>query len=104
MKNITLLLLLTTSGIFAQATPKEPKLPRKVFSQTPVVVHDPARDKPVLVLFENQRSFAKDVKTVTDTLSAKNTHRVLTNADSIKRYSDSKFIRQVVIVSRKGKK
>ena len=102
MKILTFTLaLLFSINALAQGVPKFPKLSQKIFSQQPITVIDSAHEKPVMVLYENKRTFVKLAKTVTDTVSDKNKYHVLTNRDSIIRYTDSKFVRKVVLIERR---
>ena len=87
----------------AQAPPL-PKRPGVVFStRDTIVVRDPAAERPVMVLdvFYNQRHFAVDRKTVTDTLKGNLEWKSLVDTDSIMKYSDSPFVKEVLIIERK---
>lgn len=88
----------------AQAqTPSLPKRPGVIFStKDTIVLRDPAYEKPVLVLDirRNERVFSVTRKTVTDTLKGNLVWRSFTDPDSIKRYSDSQFVKEVLIIER----
>jgi hypothetical protein len=90
--------LLLSAGLFAQAVPEPTPMPKKIYSRDPITIIDPARENPIMVLYENKRVFVKTAKSVTDSISAKNRYRILTNNDSIARYTNSKFVRQVVLI------
>lgn len=88
---------------YAQAPPL-PKRPGVVFSaRDTIVVQDPAYEKPVLVLDirQNDRVFAATRKAVTDTLKGNLVWRSFNAPDSIKRYSDSPFVKEILIIERK---
>jgi hypothetical protein len=91
-------MLLISLSMAGQAVPKKTPMPAKVYTREPIVIIDPARENPVLVIHGNRRIFVKDKKTVTDTLPKNTKYQVLTNNDSIKRYSNSKFVRQVLLI------
>lgn len=103
MKILSISFLLMASLLQAQAPPL-PKRAGVVFSaRDTIVVADPAYEKPVLVLDirHNERLFAATRKTVTDTLKGNLVWRSFTDTDSIKRYSDSKFVKEILIIERK---
>jgi len=96
-----ILVILAPLWLQAQAPPL-PALPKTVYSGTYKYV-DPAAEKPVMILdlFHNERHFAVDRKTVTDTLRGNLVWRSLIDTDSIMKYSDSPFVKEVLIIERK---
>lgn len=101
MIRLIVLLFLITGGLTAQAPPL-PKLPQKLHTSERKYV-DPAAERPVMVLdiIHNQRHFALDRKTVTDTLKGNLEWKSITDVDSIMKYSDSPFVKEVLIIERK---
>lgn len=92
-------MLLISVSMFGQAVPKTTPMPAKVYSGKPIAIIDPAKDNPVLVLYGNRQAFVKDAKIITDTLSVRQKYRILTDNDNISRYTNSKYVRKVVLIS-----
>ncbi|CAM3498069.1 hypothetical protein FLLO111716_14370 [Flavobacterium longum] len=103
MKKKTILyLLLAPLFSFGQVAPGGTTGQVKIrYANQPIRLHDPARENPVLVVFGNQSFFVKDKRTVTDTLEKHYRYQVLTNSDSIRRYTNSAFVNEVLLVIRK---
>jgi len=91
-------MMLISLSAAGQALPKAPAIPPKVYSAKTITIADPSKENPVLVIYNNKRSFAKDTKSVIDTLSTERRYQILTGPDSIKQYSDSKFVREVILI------
>jgi hypothetical protein len=45
--------LLLSAGLFAQAVPEPTPMPKKVYLRDPITIIDPARENPIMVLYEN---------------------------------------------------
>ena len=102
MKILSICFLLISSLLQAQGQPL-PKRPGVVFStRDTIVLKDPAFEKPVLILDirRNERLFAVTRQTVTDTLKGNLIWRSYTDRDTIKRYSDSHFVKEILIIER----
>jgi len=56
------------------------------------------RDKSVLVIIENKRMFAKDIESVLDTLNIKYKYYLISQRDSIMRYSNLKTIQKILVI------
>ncbi len=97
-----IVLLFFTPGCLQAQAPPLPKLAQKLHTSERKYV-DPAAERPVMVLdvFYNQRHFAVDRKTVTDTLKGNLEWKSLVDTDSIMKYSDSPFVKEVLIIERK---
>jgi hypothetical protein len=98
IKILCLSMMLISLSMSGQAIPKAPSIPPKIYSGKPIVIPGPSKANPVLVIYNNTRLFAKNVQTVTDTLPASR-YQILTSPDSIRRYTDSEFVSQVILIS-----
>jgi hypothetical protein len=102
MKLLILLSFLTLSA--SNAAAQETMTKKIVTTARPVDIHDGSYGKRVMVLFGNQRTYAETVESVLDTLGKNYSWKLFSDPDSIKRYSNSKSITNILLITGKQKR